>query len=75
MPLFNWLAMLAILLYQRTLARYWRWRGLRCRLHPSCSHYGLIAYGKYDFFKATRMTWKRYRDCCPGSNRPVIDFP
>jgi putative component of membrane protein insertase Oxa1/YidC/SpoIIIJ protein YidD len=75
MGILNWIAVLAIGVYQETLSRYFRRRGLRCRHHPTCSQYGVLAYRKYDFFRATAQTWKRLRDCRPGGPRPFIDFP
>jgi putative component of membrane protein insertase Oxa1/YidC/SpoIIIJ protein YidD len=75
MRLFNWIAIVGIGLYQETLSRYFRQRGLRCKHHASCSQYGVLAYRKYGFVQATVMTWKRWRDCRPGASRPLIDFP
>jgi putative membrane protein insertion efficiency factor len=75
MRIFNWLAILTIRVYQVALSPLLRRQGLCCRHHPTCSHYGIIAYAKYGFLKATVMTWKRFCDCHPGSNRPFIDVP
>jgi putative component of membrane protein insertase Oxa1/YidC/SpoIIIJ protein YidD len=75
MSILNWLAVCTIRIYQVTVSRYLAWRGLCCRYHPSCSQYGILAYGKYGFVKATRLTWRRFQDCRPGSDRPTIDFP
>jgi uncharacterized protein len=75
MRIFNWLAILGIGIYQETLSRCFRQRGLRCRHHPTCSQYAVLAYQKYGFLKATRMISRRLRDCRPGASRPVIDFP
>ena len=72
---FNRLAIAAIWVYQRTLSRLLYRRGLRCLHHPSCSEYGVLAYRKYGFFRATALTIRRYRDCHPFSDRPYIDFP
>jgi uncharacterized protein len=71
----NRLAILTIRVYQATLARFLSGQGLRCRHHPTCSQYGILAYEKYGFFKATRLTWRRFYDCHPDSQRPFIDFP
>jgi putative component of membrane protein insertase Oxa1/YidC/SpoIIIJ protein YidD len=75
MRILNRLAILAIWVYQRTLSRYAHRRGLRCLHHPSCSHYGILAYKKYNFFKACVITFRRYQDCHPFSDRPYIDYP
>jgi putative membrane protein insertion efficiency factor len=71
----NWLAILAIRIYQGSLAKLLRKRGVRCLHYPSCSEYGVMAFRKYGFLKATVQTWGRYRDCNPFSGRPYIDFP
>jgi putative membrane protein insertion efficiency factor len=75
MRILNWLVILLIRVYQRTLSRYLQKRGLRCLHYPSCSNYGILAYQKYGFIKATILTWKRYQDCHPFSDRPYIDYP
>ena len=75
MPILNWIAIFGIGVYQETLSRYFRRRGLRCRHHPTCSQYAVLAYHKYGFLRATRMVWQRLRNCRPGASRPVIDVP
>ena len=75
LPLMNYAAravVAPIRIYQRLVSPF---LGPRCRFHPSCSEYGILAYRKYGFFKATMMTWSRYRDCHPFSDRPYIDYP
>lgn len=47
--------------------------GLRCRFEPSCSTYGLEAYGRYGFAKATRLTIWRVLRCNPLSRSPMAD--
>ena len=71
----NRLAIQAICLYQGSLSRVFRRKGVRCLHYPSCSEYGSLAFAKYGFAKAALLTWKRYRDCHPFSGRPYIDFP
>lgn len=36
-----------------------------CRFYPSCSHYGIAAYRKFGFFKASFLTIKRVGKCHP----------
>lgn len=46
----------------------------RCRYYPSCSNYGLIAYKRYNFFKASFLTFFRLIRCNPlskGGYNPV----
>jgi putative membrane protein insertion efficiency factor len=47
----------------------------RCRFTPSCSEYGLAAYRKYGFFKATRKTVWRIARCNRWSRGPAHDPP
>jgi putative membrane protein insertion efficiency factor len=75
MRILNWLAILTIRAYQLTLSPVLRRHGLCCRHHPTCSQYGMIAYAKYGFIKATHLAWTRFWDCHPGSKRPFIDLP
>lgn len=67
----NMLAIFAINIYKRTKVRSYD----KCLHYPSCSQYGLLAYKKYNFFKATYLTVNRIRNCHPFSNRPYIDNP
>jgi hypothetical protein len=75
MRLLNWMAILGIGVYQETLSRYFRRRGLCCRHHPTCSQYAVLAYHKHGFLQATRMIYERWRDCRPAPTRPFIDVP
>lgn len=46
----------------------------RCRYYPSCSNYGLIAYKRFNFFKASFLTLIRILRCNPlskGGYNPV----
>lgn len=36
-----------------------------CRFYPSCSSYGIEAYRKYGFFRASLLTIKRVGKCHP----------
>ena len=75
MSILNWIAILGIGVYQETLSRYFRRRGLRCRHHPTCSQYAVLAYHKYGFLQAARLCYKRFRNCRPGNSGPFVDFP
>lgn len=57
--------------YQKTKIR----KHSKCLHYPSCSNYGIMAFKKYNFFKAFKITFNRYNDCNPFSNRPYIDYP
>lgn len=49
----------------------------RCRFEPSCSAYGLAAYRRYGFVKATAKTAGRLLRCNPWrrGTAPVFDPP
>jgi putative membrane protein insertion efficiency factor len=49
--------------------------GARCRFEPSCSHYGLEAYRRYAFPKATAKTAWRLVRCNPWNKGPKFDPP
>ena len=40
--------------------------GGNCRFEPTCSQYGLIAFRRYPFMKALKLTAKRLSKCHPG---------
>ncbi len=47
----------------------------KCRFQPTCSHYGLEAYHKYGFLKATaKMLWRILR-CNRWNKGPTADPP
>jgi uncharacterized protein len=69
------LAIIMIRIYQWLVSPIMRRRGVTCLHHPTCSHYGVLAFRKYHFRKALRLTLDRVRDCHPFSGRPYIDYP
>jgi putative membrane protein insertion efficiency factor len=69
------LAILVIRIYQLLVSPIMRRRGVTCLHHPTCSHYGLLAFQKHHFRNALRLTLDRWRDCHPFSGRPYIDYP
>jgi len=71
----NRCAILGIRLYQVLLSPHLGRLGIICRHRPTCSQYGMLAYQKHGFLKATLLTWQRFWDCHPRSQRPFIDFP
>ncbi len=46
-----------------------------CRFEPSCSRYGLEAYRRYGFLKATAKTTWRLLRCNPWNKGPRLDPP
>ena len=49
--------------------------GARCRFEPSCSQYGLEAYRRYGFLKATAKTVWRLARCNPFNGGSRLDPP
>ena len=41
--------------------------GPKCKFYPTCSNYGIQAYRKYNFFKATFLVAIRILRCNPFS--------
>lgn len=56
---------------QRVSARL----GAACRFEPSCSEYGLEAYRKYGFGRATLKTTWRVLRCNPWNHGERLDAP
>ncbi len=46
-----------------------------CRYQPTCSQYGLEAFQKYNFFKATWLTLKRIARCHPWGKHGYDPLP
>jgi hypothetical protein len=65
-------AVAAIGLYRRRVPPRLR---LRCRFEPTCSEYGLLAYERYGFAKATGKTAWRILRCNPLNGGPRADPP
>jgi hypothetical protein len=49
--------------------------GARCRFEPSCSAYGLEAYQRYGFWKASAKTVWRLVRCNQWNKGPRLDPP
>jgi hypothetical protein len=49
--------------------------GGRCRFEPTCSSYGLEAYQRYGFWKASARTLWRLLRCNPWNKGPRLDPP
>jgi hypothetical protein len=58
----------------RATARY-HGLGGGCRFAPSCSTYGLEAFQRYGFWRATAKTIGRIRRCRPDYAGPLVDPP
>ena len=56
------LLILAVRLYQRTLAH---WIGGRCRFRPSCSEYGVQALERHGAIRGSWLTLRRIARCHP----------
>ena len=71
MKVLNIICIASIKMYQKLKRRKYS----KCLHYPSCSNYGILAFQKYKFMTAIRLTYLRYKDCHPFSNRPYIDYP
>jgi len=70
----NALAIVAISAYQAALSRGLV-RRARCLHYPSCSRYAILAFRRYRFLEAARLTRARVAECGVNSGRPFVDFP
>ena len=61
------LAIAFIRFYRWFRGRYLRWLPAMCRYTPSCSTYGLIAYQRHGFMRASWLTSWRLMRCNPWS--------
>lgn len=61
--------------YQIFLSPQLRKNGVRCRFHPTCSNYGILAIQKYGVLNGIRKTWKRLYRCRPNNIESCIDYP
>ncbi|MFN8436306.1 MAG: membrane protein insertion efficiency factor YidD [Cytophagales bacterium] len=67
----KYIGIVLIKIYQYTISPL---LPMSCRFSPTCSEYGLQAYGKHNFIKATWLTFNRIRKCHPwgkGGYDPV----
>jgi putative membrane protein insertion efficiency factor len=69
------LAIVVLRVYQILVSPMLRWRGVTCLHYPTCSNYALLAFRKYGFRKACRLSISRWRDCHPFSGRSYLDYP
>lgn len=68
----NRFAIFLITVYRYTISPL---LGERCRFYPSCSHYSKESFIKYNFSKASWISFKRLIRChpfCDGGNDPLI---
>ncbi len=60
-----------IWLYQKTISPILSIIGVNCRYYPTCSEYSKIAFKKYGFLKALKMSVKRVLSCNPWGGTGV----
>ena len=70
----NALAIVSNSTYQAALSRGLVPRA-RCLHYPSCSRYAILAFRRYRFLEAARLTRARVAECGSTSGRPFVDFP
>lgn len=69
------LSRVGIRAYQLTGSWLLRRAGVTCLHHPTCSEYARLAFAKYSFLRALKLTWRRWRACNPFSGLAYIDWP
>ncbi|MDR1335004.1 MAG: membrane protein insertion efficiency factor YidD [Holosporaceae bacterium] len=67
------LVIFIIRFYQQALSPYLR-HGFKCKFHPSCSQYALLAIEKFGLWIGIAKAMKRILRCHPFSHGGV-DFP
>lgn len=61
--------------YQRFISPTLGRLGVRCRFHPTCSNYAILAIRKYGPLKGCAKTWDRLTRCRPDNFESCIDYP
>ncbi|HEV3243871.1 MAG TPA: membrane protein insertion efficiency factor YidD [Chthoniobacterales bacterium] len=69
------IAIFLIRVYQRTLSRFLSRLGVRCRFHPTCSEYAILALQRFGFRRGTAKAFQRLIRCRPDNFSTCIDFP
>jgi len=69
------LAIKFIGLYQIYLSPVLSRKGVKCRFHPTCSDYAILAYQKYGFIKGTHKIIDRLLRCNHKNFNSCIDLP
>jgi putative membrane protein insertion efficiency factor len=64
-----------IRIYQRLLSPLLGRLGVRCRFHPTCSEYGILAIQKYGPVMGLLKALKRIARCRRDSFESCIDYP
>jgi putative membrane protein insertion efficiency factor len=59
--------------YQKAISPYLR-QGFKCKFHPSCSQYAILAVQKFGLWIGVAKTVKRILRCNPFS-KGGVDFP
>ncbi|MBT3168407.1 MAG: membrane protein insertion efficiency factor YidD [Candidatus Cloacimonetes bacterium] len=71
MRIFNQVALFFIGIYRKVISPY---LPSTCRFTPTCSKYSYLAFQKFPFFKATKLTIIRILKCHPfhaGGDDPL----
>ncbi|MEJ5172535.1 MAG: membrane protein insertion efficiency factor YidD [Hydrogenothermaceae bacterium] len=58
----------------KTYQRIFSFKQPSCRFYPTCSHYSIMAFEKYGFFKGLLKTVWRVLRCNPYS-KGGVDYP
>ncbi len=73
--MFKALAITILRVYKGSLSRLLAKLGVRCRFHPTCSTYAVLAIEKHGAWMGVRKTWQRLLRCRPDNFDSCIDYP
>ncbi len=72
--IFSKIVIFLIVIYQKFLSPT-LFRRLKCRFHPTCSEYAIIAIKKYGLFLGIKKSYHRLSKCRPDNLDTCIDLP
>jgi uncharacterized protein len=61
--------------YKRILSPVLTRAGVRCRFHPTCSEYAVLALKKHGLRRGVLMSLNRLHRCRPDNFESCIDYP
>jgi uncharacterized protein len=60
-----------IKIYQKYFSRFTG----KCRFHPTCSSYAILALKKYGLITGVKLSFNRLLRCKPNNYESCIDYP
>ena len=69
-------AMVVEVVWRRRIGpRYNQRTETRCRFHPNCSRFAVVAFLRHGVFRGALLTFRRVRRCHPRTTDSCIDYP